>query len=160
MAVLDEVVLALRAVGIAAHTTELAQPRKPLAGPGQEFVDVRLMAGVPQDPVPRALEYPMERQGQLDHSEVGTKMAARLGDGCDQELPNLLGESAQIGIAQGAKIGRAGDPVEDGCAGNLVHIRFESSERPVGSLEYPTLIEGVWFCSLTGFFGDDTMPLA
>ena len=87
----------------------------------------------------------MQRQGQLNHSEVGAEMAARLGDGRDQELPNLLGESAQIGIAQGAKIGRAGDSVEDGCAGNLIHIRFESSEQPVGSLEDPTLIEGVWF---------------
>ena len=68
-----------------------------------------------------------------------------------QELPNLLGESAQIGIAHGAKIGRAGDSVEDGCAGNLVHIRFESSEEPAVPPRRVTENTEVWFlCPLTG----------
>src|SRR5205823_6036563 len=130
MAVLDEVVLALRAVGVAAHAAQLAQPRKSLARTRQELVDVRLVAGVPEDAVPGALEHPMERQGQLDDAEVGAEVASGLGDARDQELADFIGQGAQLRIAQGAKIGRTHDPVEDWRAGNLVHIRFESSEEP------------------------------
>ena len=130
VAVLDEIVLTFGAVRIAAHATELAEPRKSLAGTRQQLVDVCLVAGVPEDPVPGALEHPMERQGQLDDAEVGAEVATRLGDGRDQELADFIGQGAQLRIAQGAKIGRSHDPVEDWRAGNLVHIRFESSEEP------------------------------
>src|SRR5437764_6048308 len=130
VAVLDEVMLALRTVGVATHAAQLATPRKSLAGTRQQLVDVRLVAGVPEDPVPGALEHPMERQGQLDDAEVGAEVATGLGDARDQELADFVGQGAQLRIAQGAKIGRTHDPVENWCAGNLVHIRFESSEEP------------------------------
>ena len=129
MAVLNEIVLAFGAVRIAAHAAQLAQPRKSLAGTRQQLVDVCLVAGVPEDPVPGALEHPMERQGQLDDAEVGPEVATGLGDGRNQELADFIGQGAQIRIAQRAKIGRTHDPVENWRAGKLVHIRFESSEE-------------------------------
>jgi len=94
------------------------------------------VAGVPEEAVFGALEHTVERQGQLDDAKVGAEVAARLGDGRHQELADLLRKRAQIRIAQGAKVGRTGDPVEDWRAGNLVHIRFESSEEPAGPLHH------------------------
>ena len=71
MAVLDEIVLALGAVRVAAHAAQLAKPREALPRTRQQLVHVGLVAGVPQDPVFRAIENAVQRQGQLDHAKVG-----------------------------------------------------------------------------------------
>src|SRR5439155_10361238 len=51
MAVLDEVVLALPAVRVAAHAAQLSQPCETLARPREQLVDVGLVTGVPDDSV-------------------------------------------------------------------------------------------------------------
>src|SRR5205807_7562762 len=113
MAVLDEVVHAFGPVRIAAEAAKLAQPGEALAGPGQQLMDVRLVPGVPEDPILRAVKDAMERQRQLDHAEIRAQVAAGLGDAGNQELTDLLGESAQLCIAQRAEIGWRADPIED-----------------------------------------------
>jgi hypothetical protein len=60
VAVLDDVVLALLAARITRQATGLAQLGEAITAPGQDFVDVGLMAGVPQDRVARGLEHPVE----------------------------------------------------------------------------------------------------
>ncbi len=51
VAVLDEVVAALLAAGVARHAARLAELAELGAAPGEDLVHVRLVAGVPQDRV-------------------------------------------------------------------------------------------------------------
>src|SRR6202022_2159227 len=95
-------------------------------GTGQQLVDVGLVPGVPKDPVLRAVENAVKGQRQLNDAEIGSQVAPRLRHGGDQELADLLGEGAQLGIAQGAQIGWSANPIEDRSAGNLVHRRCSS----------------------------------
>ncbi len=76
---------------------------------------VGLVPGVPEDSILRAVEDAVQRQGELDDAQVGAEMSTGFGDSSNKELADLLGEAAQIGIAQGAKIGWRSDPIEDGC---------------------------------------------
>ena len=48
-----------------------------VAPTGQELVDVRLVAGVPQEDVARGVEDAVQRQGQLDDAEVASPGARR-----------------------------------------------------------------------------------
>jgi len=69
------------------------------------------VAGVEDDGVVRGMEHPVHRQGQLDHAQVGTEVAARAGHRADQLGPDvgrqrheLIGaKSTQLG--QGAQLG-------------------------------------------------------
>ena len=67
---LDPVVRALGAIGVAREAPALAQVLKPVATTGEEFVDVRLMPGVPQQDVLGGVEHPVQRQGELHDAEV------------------------------------------------------------------------------------------
>ena len=63
MAILDEVVFALRPVWITTHAPQLAQPGEALPRPSQQLVDVGLMTGVPEDAILGAAKDAMQRQG-------------------------------------------------------------------------------------------------
>ena len=60
---------------------------------GQHLVDVGLVAGVEDDPVPRGVEDPVHRERQLDHAEVGAEVAAPRGAGRDEELSRISAAS-------------------------------------------------------------------
>src|SRR5207302_8559209 len=113
VAVFDQVVLALAPVGIAAHAAQLAQPGKALPGPGEQLVHISLVSRVPEDAVTRAVEGPVEGKGQFDHPQVRPQMAAGARHRADQELPDLLGKLAQLGLGQLAQVRWPADPVKD-----------------------------------------------
>ena len=76
MAAVEDVVRRLGAPREAADPVELAERPEPLEAAGQELVRVGLMAGVPDDPVARRFEQPVERDRQLDDAERRAEVAA------------------------------------------------------------------------------------
>jgi hypothetical protein len=54
------------------------------------------VADVEDEAVGRRIENGMERDGQLDHAEVGPEMAARLGQDGDELLPDFLRQRRQL----------------------------------------------------------------
>ena len=106
MAAVEHVVLGLAAPREAADAAELAERPEPLVATGQELVRIRLVAGVPDDPVARRLEQPVERDRQLDDAEAAAEMAAGRGDGRDDRLADLGGEPVELGRGQVAEVGR------------------------------------------------------
>ena len=74
---------------------DLAQRAEPLEAAGEQLVGVRLVPGVPDDPVARRLEQPVERERDLDDAERRAEVAAGRGDGPDDRLADLGGELAR-----------------------------------------------------------------
>ena len=112
MRVLDEVVGALGARGIARQAARLAQRGEAGPPPGDDLVHVRLVAGVPEQDVAWRVEDPVQRQRQLDDTEVGAEVAGVLGDGGDDEVTDLAGQRGQVVVAQIAEVARLVDLVE------------------------------------------------
>src|ERR1700722_8614441 len=110
--VLDEVVLGFLARGIATHAALLTQRLELFDAAGQHLVDIRLVAGVEDDRVARALEHPVHRNGQLDHTEVRAEMAAGPRHGGDQDIPYLGAETGQVFGAEIAQIRGSADLLE------------------------------------------------
>ena len=96
VAVLDEVVAALLAVGVAADAVALAQVRKPRLATGEDLVHVGLVAGVPQDGVVRTVEDAVQGDAELDRAEVAAEVAARVADRVHDELADLGGQLVQL----------------------------------------------------------------
>ena len=65
----------------------------------------------------------MERDGQLDHAQAGAEMAAGDRDGGDHFGAKLVGELAQLGGLQPAKLGGRADGVEERRFGAVGHKR-------------------------------------
>ena len=102
---LDPVVFALRTRRITRQPILFAQ-RLEVRGPaGQHLVHVGLMAGVEDDRIVRRVEYPVQRQRQLDDAEVGSEVASGRGDFVDQKLADLGGQIAQIRLGEVLQIG-------------------------------------------------------
>ncbi len=96
MAAVEHVVLALTPAREAADTPDLAQRVEALPSVREQLVRVRLMAGVPHDPVVRRLHDAVERQGQLDGPERAREMPAGLVHGADHLLAQLAGEGLEL----------------------------------------------------------------
>jgi hypothetical protein len=75
-------------------------------------VDVRLVAGVPDDPVTGRLEDAVNGQRELHDAEVRAEMAAARRTGADQLVPDLAGEGLELGIGEIADVGRRRDLLE------------------------------------------------
>ncbi len=112
MAVLDEIVGAFRPARIAGHPSVFAKAGESFHAAGDEFVDVGLMADVPDDPVVGAVERPVQGDGQLDHSQVGAQVTTGPRDLVHQKLADLLAEFDQLGIVQLPQIGGSPDSGE------------------------------------------------
>ena len=139
VAVLDEVVPALLAVGIARHAVRLPQLREHRRATGDDLVHVGLVAGVPQDRVLRRLEHAVQGERQLDRAEVRAEVPGVLGDGFDDEVADLAGQSVDLGVRQAAEVARLGDPLQ-------VHQRTTLSRPspinlPVTSCELTSMAE-------------------
>ena len=61
------------------------------------------MPHVEQEPVTARIEYPLQRNTQLDNAEVRGQMAARPGDIQHQKLSNLVAKLAQLRVIQRAQ---------------------------------------------------------
>ena len=78
VAAVEHVVLALRAPREAADAVDLAERAEPVHAAGEELVRVGLVAGVPDDPVPRRVQKAVERDRDLDDAEARAEVAAGL----------------------------------------------------------------------------------
>src|SRR5208282_776049 len=67
-----------------------------LPASGEQFMDVRLMADIKQKVVFRCVEDIVQGDGQLDNTQVGTKVAPGSREHRDQLLANLAGQFFQI----------------------------------------------------------------
>ena len=98
--------LGLAPVGVPRQATGLPQAREVLGPPGHQLVHVPLVAGVPDDAVPRGVKDPVEGQGQLDHPQVGPEVPPSSGHRGHQEPPDLGRQVVQLGVVhrrQGAR---------------------------------------------------------
>ena len=109
--VLDDVVLGLGPARVAREAALLLEPAEVVPA-GEQLVHVGLVAGVEDDRVARRVEDPVQRDGQLDHAEVGPEVPAGLGDGVDEEGPDLLGQGGQLLRRQGLEVIRTVDRVQ------------------------------------------------
>ena len=94
------VVFALVTLGEAGNAVLLAQGVHALAPARQDLVRIGLVAHVPHDAVVRRVEHVMQRDGQLDRAQVGRQVAARLGDGIEQEAAQFLRQRHQLRAGQ------------------------------------------------------------
>ena len=117
VAVLDEVVAALLTVGVAGQAVGLAQVGEPGLAAGENFVHVGLVARVPQDRVVRALEHPVQGDGEFHRAQVAAQVPARVGDRIHDELTDLRAEFVQLLRGQPAQVCGGGDPGEQGHSG-------------------------------------------
>ena len=88
--------LGLLPAGVAGQAVALPQGREPVLPAGQDLVHVALVPGVEDHRVARRLEDPVQREGQLDHAEVGPEVAAGLADVADQERADLRAQLRQL----------------------------------------------------------------
>src|SRR6266568_7538242 len=107
-----------RVVGALRRLREPGEParrpdgREPISPAGDQLVRVALVRGVPDEPVPRAVESPVERERQLDDTEVRSEMPAPLRDGLDDRAAALSGELGQLVVGELLQLSRVVDPVE------------------------------------------------
>ena len=95
MRALDDVVLGLRTLRVTGEAASLAQHAEVLA-PGEQLVHVRLVAGVEHDGVAGRVEHPVDGDGRLDDTEVGTQVTAGLRYVRDEERPDLRCELDEL----------------------------------------------------------------
>ena len=113
VAAVEDVVGRLRPAREAADAVELAERPEPLEAPGQQLVRVGLVAGVPDDPVARRLEQPVERDGQLDDAERRSEVPAGAGDGAHDRVADLDGQLGELDLVETAQVGGALDGRQD-----------------------------------------------
>ncbi len=122
--VFDPVVLGLGLARVAGEPALLAQRREFACAAGEHLVDVGLVPGVPDDPVLRRLENPVDRHRELDDTEVGAEMTAIGGDGVDEAFTDFGGEGGQLFGAQLPQVSGAMDLIE-----NTHAVSFPSFQR-------------------------------
>ena len=109
--VLDDVVLGLGLAGVAGQPALGAQRVEAVGAAGEHLVDVGLVAGVEDDPVGGRVEDPVQRDGQLDHAEVGAQVAAARRAGA-RPAGRASRRRARRARRRSARAGRAG-PVSE-----------------------------------------------
>ena len=85
------IVRAFRAQGEAVQAVRLPDGAKPVFAVGENLVNVNLVAHIPDEFVLGRVEDAVQRDGQLDHTEVRTEMAAGFGQPGDEFLPDFAG---------------------------------------------------------------------
>src|SRR5690606_1318409 len=108
---LDDVVLRLRALGVAGETAARTQGREVLSA-GQQLVHVALVTGVEHDRIARRVEDAVQRDRQLDDAEVRPEVPAGLGDLAHQELTDLPRELRQLVTTQSIEVTRTVNRLE------------------------------------------------
>ena len=101
----EAVVLALGAQHEAVQPARLANGLEAVQPPGENLVDVSLVAHVEEQLVFGGVEDRVQGQGQLDHAQVRAQVAAGLGERLNQEFANLLRQLRHLRKVQALQIG-------------------------------------------------------
>ena len=112
MAGVEDVVLRLFALAEAGDAVVLPDGGERLAAAGDQFVRIRLMAGIEHDLVARGVEDVMQRQRQLDDAEVAAEVAADLRHHVDDRFADLLRHLRELSAVEFAQVGGSVDAVE------------------------------------------------
>ena len=86
------IVIAFRTQGEAIQAPGLTHGVKAASAPGQQFVDVSLVAHVEHEPVFRRIKYVMHGKRELDHPKIRPQMSAGLGEYEDQLFAYFLSQ--------------------------------------------------------------------
>ena len=96
MRVLDDVVDALSATGVARQPIFLAKGVELPCPARDDLVNVGLVTGIPDDGVVRAHENAMQGDGELDHAEIRPQMPTCCRHFLHQERADLGGKFGQL----------------------------------------------------------------
>jgi hypothetical protein len=112
---MEQVVVRLVVAREAAQPVGHSQRVEPVATPGQDLVDVRLVRNVERDAIPVLgdVEDVVQRDGQLDHTQIAGEMTAGALHALDQKLADLGAECFQIGARQTLEVFGVVDRRED-----------------------------------------------
>ena len=91
----------LGAARVARQPAALAQRAEAVLAARDDLVDVGLVPGVPDDPVARRVEDPVQREGDLDDAEARAEVPTGARDRVDEEVADLRGEDGQLAAASG-----------------------------------------------------------
>ena len=143
----EGVVLALGALVEAGEAAAGAQRADAIATAGQDLVRIALVADVPDQPVARSVEHPVQGDRQLDDAEAGAEMPAGHRHRIDGLRSQFVGELAQLALGQPPQILGRIHPVEKrrlGCRRNARSVHTMSSpdllsqhHSPAAGLEPP-----------------------
>ena len=100
----EHVEIALAAAQESARPVGLFDPAQSFAPTGEGLVSVGLVADVPDDAIPGCVEYPMERDSQLDGAEASREVSAALRSESDQVRAQRAADGVQPIYAQAAQI--------------------------------------------------------
>jgi hypothetical protein len=125
VAVLDPVVLGLGPVRVARQPVRLAKGGEALGPAGDDLVDVGLVTRVPEDPVARRVEDPVQGERHLDDTEVGAEVATGARDLRHQKVADLRRQQGQLLRTETLEVTGCGDIAEQpGLGGEgLAHER-------------------------------------
>jgi hypothetical protein len=112
VAVLDPVVGRLHPARVAGQPAALAQRDELVLPPGDDLVDVGLVARVPQHDVVGRVEHPVDGKCQLDHAQVRTEVTTRDRHCVHDELPDLRGQLVELLVREAPQISRRGDRLQ------------------------------------------------
>ena len=144
MTAVEHVVGRFAAAREATDAIERAQRAETGQSAGQQLVGIRLVTGVPDDPVARRLEQPVEGDRDLDDPERRAEMAAGRLDRGDDRGPDLVGQLLQLRLVEAAQVGRALELGQDGhraesTSGRLTalvdRLELEGLDRATGPLD-------------------------
>ena len=96
MACVERIVFAFLALTKSAQPSILPERMEPLTTPGEQFVHVGLIAGVPDNLVLRRVEQVMQGDRQFDHPKVGGEVPPDVGYHVDNLLPQFLAQSRKL----------------------------------------------------------------
>ncbi len=92
MADVEQVVPAFNHTGETAEAPGFAQGVEPVGPPGQQLVRVTLMPDVPQQPIQREVENPVQGNGQLGDAQVAGQVPPAGSHRVDDPAADLLGQ--------------------------------------------------------------------
>ncbi len=78
---------------------------------------VGLVTGVEDDPVPRGVEDPVQRDRQLDHAQVRPEVPAGARHRRHEVLADLLRQGLQLSLVEATQVGGPGDARQDARGG-------------------------------------------
>ena len=111
-------------------SARLVKPDRPLPMPqradavaaaGENLVRIGLMADVPDNPVPRGVEYVVQGDRELDHAETGAKVPAGDGDRIDGLGPQFVGDLPELAFLEPPEVVRGVDLIKEGRLGRFGH---------------------------------------
>ena len=125
----EDVELALGAPQEAARAVGALDPAQRRAASGQRLVSVGLVPDVPDQPVARGVEHPVERHAQLDRAEAAREVAADLGADRDQLVAQCARDPLQLGARKLAKVCGRFDRVEERQGGGTLPAVASGGKR-------------------------------